>query len=247
MGNIPKNFLQTCKTKDIPDKWKSSPGSVRRYLPDWNYVLTDDVDNRKLVETHFPDFLETYDSFPRGIQRADAVRYIWLYLYGGVYMDLDSELQKSIEPLFEETQGDLYLVKAPNGFGYYTNMFMASSPKNPFWLECISEMKQSKAPWWMPEDFQVLWTTGPGMVTRVAERWDKPIVSIPSKLIVPNNVCCPGVEHPDAYAKQLEGGSCNGPIIQTGIYLQCHWQEVLVFFLVLILLIILVVLWFRQS
>jgi len=35
------------------------------------YVLWKDEDNKKLVELHYPEYLETYESLPREIYRAD--------------------------------------------------------------------------------------------------------------------------------------------------------------------------------
>jgi len=40
----------------------------------------------QLIATKFPWFLDTYKSYPYGIQRADALRYFVLYEYGGVYI-----------------------------------------------------------------------------------------------------------------------------------------------------------------
>ena len=38
---------------------------------------------------HYPHLLETFKSYPFNIQRADAIRYMVLEHYGGVYIDLD--------------------------------------------------------------------------------------------------------------------------------------------------------------
>ena len=57
-----------------------------------------DKDNRALVESEFPDFLPTYDGYEHNIQRADAVRYMIMHKFGGVYADLDFE---SVRPLDE--------------------------------------------------------------------------------------------------------------------------------------------------
>src|SRR5437762_1813333 len=110
---IPRRIMQTWKTKNVPEHWKPSPLSIRQHMPDWEYTLMTDEDNRKFVAEHFPDFLPYYDRFPYPIQRADAIRYCWLYIHGGVYLDLDTVVQKSLEPLFEDG-GDLFLVASGN-------------------------------------------------------------------------------------------------------------------------------------
>jgi len=37
----------------------------------------------------YPWFLETFDSYPYNIERADVIRYFALYHFGGIYLDLD--------------------------------------------------------------------------------------------------------------------------------------------------------------
>ena len=100
MITIPKIIMQTWKNTDIPDKWKSSPASIRQYMPDWEYVLMTDDMNDQFVRTYFPDFYSHYVNFPYPIQRADAIRYMWLYKHGGIYMDMDFELIKPLDDLF---------------------------------------------------------------------------------------------------------------------------------------------------
>ena len=51
----------------------------------WNASM---VEN--LIRLRYPWFLETYLSYPYGIQRADVARYFILHTYGGTYMDMDT-------------------------------------------------------------------------------------------------------------------------------------------------------------
>jgi mannosyltransferase OCH1-like enzyme len=74
------------------------------YHPKWEYKLWTDVDNFKLVETHYPWFLPTYKSLPSNIQRADVVRYIYMHHFGGVYADLDIECLKPLEELISTSK-----------------------------------------------------------------------------------------------------------------------------------------------
>ena len=44
-ARLPKIIMQTWKNKDLPEKWKKSPLSITKYMPDWEYVLMTDEDN----------------------------------------------------------------------------------------------------------------------------------------------------------------------------------------------------------
>jgi mannosyltransferase OCH1-like enzyme len=234
---IPPILMQTWKDRNIPLHWLPSPESVATHLPEWGYKLMTDRDNRELVATFFPDFLPYYDNFPYPIQRADAIRACFLYLYGGLYMDLDFELQAPIDHLFEE--GDLFLVPSGNLSGMYTNAFMASKPRHPFWLDYIEEMKKP-APWWaIGKHLHVMTTTGPMALTRVINRGKYPHVKLPSELITPCNICnlhCPLSS--TALLHQLEGGSWNGWDSRFYNWWLCNWKSVIVALLLSILAVI---------
>src|SRR4051794_29501684 len=97
---IPKIIMQTWKNEVVPDKWKISPASLHQQMPSWKYVLMTDQDNEQFVRKHFPEFLPSYKAFPYNIQRADAIRYMWLYINGGLYIDLDTKVIHPLDELF---------------------------------------------------------------------------------------------------------------------------------------------------
>ncbi|RAH71410.1 TPT-domain-containing protein [Aspergillus aculeatinus CBS 121060] len=74
--------------------------TMRAQNPDWEYVLWDDETNRLLVETHFPWFLQDYLRLPKEILRADVVRNLYMFLFGGMYADVDTEALRPVESLF---------------------------------------------------------------------------------------------------------------------------------------------------
>ena len=126
--SIPRIIMQTWKTEELPEQWKSTQESIRKHMPHWEYVLMTDEMNRKFVEQHFPSFLPYYDAFPYPIQRADAIRYCWLYIHGGLYLDCDFELQGPLDELFT-ADSDLFLLASSNATSVITNGFMASKPR----------------------------------------------------------------------------------------------------------------------
>ena len=80
--------------------------------PNWEYHLWNGEEMDKLVETHFPEYLSIYKSFPYSVQRWDTIRYMILYLYGGVYADLDSECFRPIDELLEGK--NMFIILAAN-------------------------------------------------------------------------------------------------------------------------------------
>jgi len=239
---IPKRIWQTWKTHTVPEQWKASPESIHKYCPDWTYQLMDDQDNLQFVQETFPEYLSLYLQFDREIYRADMVRYLLLYKYGGVYLDLDIQLQRPLDHLFN-TGSDLYLVQTPNWVGY-TNSFMASAPNCPFWMKCIQKIKDrvENKPWYIQGDLKVLWTTGPNMVSEVIREYNHPYVTVPYKLGHPCTICdhylgrnCVNVE---SYIQELPGSSWSTSA-SLFHFLICRWQLVVFILIVLILVLVL--------
>ena len=97
---IPTLIYQTWKSKtSLPENFAHWRASFARLNPGYTLLLWDDADNRQFIADHFAWFLPTYDGFPQEIFRVDAVRYFFLYLHGGIYVDLDTQCLKPLEPL----------------------------------------------------------------------------------------------------------------------------------------------------
>lgn len=234
---IPKIIMQSWKTYDVPEKWKISPESIKKMMPDWQYVLMNDEDNRNMIKQHFPDFLPYYDSFPHNIMKVDASRYCFLYLYGGLYIDLDFEIQRDLSPLF--SVGEIFLVCSGNVSSYYTNSFMASKPRSKFWLEVIEEMKKPSKWYYWGKHIEVMAVTGPVALSRVANRTTSVISIVPKKLVMPCSICNLNCSTCESYLRPLEGSSWIGWDTMFYNFWLCNWK-VVVAFLICILFLLLV-------
>lgn len=238
---IPKIIMQTWKNNDVPPHWRPSVESIKKYMPDWEYVLMTDDDNRNLIKQHFPDFLPYYDKFPYPIQRADACRAVFLYLRGGIYMDLDFELLHPLDDLFT-SNNDAYFVCSGNIGSCVTNSFMASKPGHPFWLNYIEEMKKPAPSWALTKHFVVMNTTGPLALTRALKNSDIVYGTLPTKLIMPCSVC--NIDYCDAsssYLKPLKGQSWNSFDSLALNFLLCNWRKLV---MLVLLIIIVIVIWY---
>ncbi|KAK9372160.1 nucleotide-diphospho-sugar transferase [Lipomyces chichibuensis] len=98
---VPKLIHQSWSTQELPSKFETWSRSCREQNPDWQWVLWTDDDNLDLVKKHFPWFLEYYQKLPGEIYRADLVRNMYMYIYGGLYADLDIECLRPANELFE--------------------------------------------------------------------------------------------------------------------------------------------------
>jgi mannosyltransferase OCH1-like enzyme len=163
---IPKLIHQTWKTDSIPKKWHPFVNKVKILNPGWSYKLWTDQENDEFVKREFPEFYQLFAGFPRKIMRADTIRYLIMYKYGGVYMDLDYEVLKPFN--FENKNIVLPLeecVKDENSIKWIGNCFLASVPEHKFWQDVINDLQ--KDPPVVTDHSQVLKATGPMLLTRI--------------------------------------------------------------------------------
>ncbi len=171
---IPKIIHQTWKTREIPNEWKEFHQTWGEYNPDWQHIIWTDEDCLQFVYKHFPEFLNTFTSYSYNIQRADAFRYLVLYLHGGLYVDLDFECLRPVDDLV--VNRSFVIGKEPRIHAKWhgakvliSNAFMASVPGHPFLLEIIETMKKMNPR--STSHREVLETTGPLMVTNVLNNY----------------------------------------------------------------------------
>ena len=168
---IPPILFQTWKVRsDLPEYFAVARKTLLDLNVEFSFPLWDDADNRNFIERHFPWFLPTYDAYPREIYRADAVRYFFLYAFGGVYADLDVVGLRSLQSLV----GSPHVVLGRMGFDRdfrhaIPNAAMASAPRQPFWLYVISLMMElsEKALKLEPE-----FVTGPVVLKRAVDDFE---------------------------------------------------------------------------
>lgn len=94
---IPLIIHQTSASKMLSPQARRFRRSFATLNPGWKMKLYDDRDARSIIEAHLPDFLAAYDAFAHPIQRADMFRIAVVYLYGGVYADLDVRCLKPLD------------------------------------------------------------------------------------------------------------------------------------------------------
>jgi len=145
---FPKIIFQTWKNKTPPKKMAYWSETWRQYNPDYEYILWDDQDNRRFVQEEFAWFLPTYDAYDVEIKRADAIRYMFLYKYGGIYADLDFECMKPFDTLLETYASYDIVLGSMDSRGLWhsknniPNAIMISKPGAKFWIRLLERMQE---------------------------------------------------------------------------------------------------------
>jgi mannosyltransferase OCH1-like enzyme len=94
------NIIQTWKDENMPGIYKAYSDKVKFYNPNWNYMFFTDTDIVKFILEKMPQHYSTFENFKQKIQQLDYFRYLVIYYYGGVYLDLDMNIIDSLDDLY---------------------------------------------------------------------------------------------------------------------------------------------------
>ena len=146
---FPRRIFQTWKNHSPPPNMNYWSRTWTTHNPSYTHDLWDDAQNRQFVAEHYTWFLPTYDSYDREIKRADAIRYMYLHKYGGIYADMDFECLQSFEPLLKKFESHSNIVlgsmaSAPHlGMHSIPNAILISKPGQDFWLSLLHKMEEA--------------------------------------------------------------------------------------------------------
>lgn len=193
---IPKIFHQMWLSKDgsnvdqpSKDSYRQNIKDLKRLNPDFEYRWWNNREVEKLFNhPTMKKYKEDFELLTPHICKCDFARYMLLYLYGGVYFDLDFKFYKAFpenlldnelllfhEPDFPKNypMGDYSLKKWTGCDRILANNILATAPGNDFWLTLMDEVVK------MAKRFRdegvnlirakdVICITGPEILTRTA-------------------------------------------------------------------------------
>lgn len=138
---------QSWSSNILPAKYLTLKIKNKKFFKDWEYKLWTDDENDFFIKNKYPSFYKVYKKYNHYINKVDAVRYFYLYEYGGLYMDLDVMILKDVTNLLSENKCCLFSQTAINDYFKFKNyekyidpMIMYSPPKNKFIEKLIKKL-----------------------------------------------------------------------------------------------------------
>jgi mannosyltransferase OCH1-like enzyme len=177
--------------------------------------LWTDAKARKFISEEYPWFLDTFDSYPYGIQRADTIRYFILQHYGGIYLDLDDGCNRRLDPLLSYSAWVRRTV--PTGI---SNDAMGSVPNHPFFAHVVNSLKKYNRNWGMPY-ITVMYSTGPLFLSVMWKEymWQTRPAAEHVRLLMPAEYR----GFPSSFFNISKGSSWHGKDAQTIFWMGKHW------------------------
>lgn len=127
---IPKTIYQTWYTKNIPDPIQKDIENMKSLNPGYTYQLFDDDTMRDFIQTYYSkQILEIYDVLKVGAAKADLWRYLVLYKYGGIYLDIDSVWNGAFDSIISEK--DTAVISRENNEDLFVQWCLIFAPGHP--------------------------------------------------------------------------------------------------------------------
>ena len=209
-SGIPKRIIQIWGGgSDLPLLARAASANVRLLNPEFEYFRFDDNSMEDFLKECFPEYRVVFQSFRFPIQRYDFVRYLAIYQFGGFYFDMDVFLASSLSDLpesgcifpFEALTMNRFLRREYGMDWEIGNYAFGATAGHPFLRAVIencvraqNDMKWAQEmmrsiPRLFHEDFFVLYTTGPLLVSRTLAEYSNAAKDV--RVLFPENVCDP--------------------------------------------------------
>lgn len=143
---IPHIIHQIYNDDNIPVALGEYVRTMVTQNPKWKYYFWTSSSARKLVAERYPQLLRMWDSYKSVMNRADAIRYIILYEFGGFYADLDVSCLRPLDNITmkyacifptEPFEHSVFRLRVPY---LINNAIMLCRPKHPFLKQMIQSL-----------------------------------------------------------------------------------------------------------
>ena len=139
---IPKIIWQTYKDSynKLAPYMHESMQTWKDMNPEYDHMYMDDLQAKEFILEHFgQEWLDIFNSVPVGVMRGDLWRYMIIYIYGGIYADLDTHC---LEPISTWLKNDMDMIVCPETDKHFCQWTFAAAPKHPVIRSVLDHIKE---------------------------------------------------------------------------------------------------------
>ena len=127
---IEKNIFQSWYTTKLHPSIQEKINYYKKINPEYTYHLYTDDDMDNFVNDNFKgEIADCYNKLNIIVAKVDFWRYLVLYKYGGVYLDMDSSIEKPLNQLI--TDKDEAIITAEGNPNLYVQWALIFSKQHP--------------------------------------------------------------------------------------------------------------------
>jgi mannosyltransferase OCH1-like enzyme len=164
---IEKNIFQSWHTKTLHTAVKNEIEIFKKKNPEYEYKLYTDEDMDKFVNKHYiGEIADCYNKLNIIVAKVDFWRYLALYKYGGIYLDMDSSIVEPLRNLISDDDDAIITAEGnPNLYVQWALIFSKQHPILKTTIDLIIDnIKNNK----YPNDIHK--TTGPTVYSKAINK-----------------------------------------------------------------------------
>lgn len=160
---INKNIFQSWHTKKLHTSLQEKIDIFKKLNSKYIYYLYDDNDMDNFVNEHYKgEIANCYNKLNIIVAKVDFWRYLVLYKYGGVYLDMDSSIEQPLDELINDH--DQAIITAEGNPNLYAQWALIFSKQHPILKKTIQLVCDNIKNNTFPND--ILKMTGPFVYTK---------------------------------------------------------------------------------
>jgi len=158
-------WISSINNEEIYDKFRIASNACIKLHSNYNYTLWTDKKILILLKTSYSWFLPIYQNYRYDMQRIDAMKYLLLFHFGGIYLDLDikcnvEDLITAMLPLDKrDYEPDIIFHMGTEGISANTDI-IAAKKFHPFFKLAISQLKSANR-WFYLYHLTIILSAGP--------------------------------------------------------------------------------------
>lgn len=158
---------------DIPSKYHQYLENFKIHNPEYEFKIWLRNNTLDEVYANFPQYYEDLLKIQPIISVCDILRFMVVYIYGGLYIDADFNCRRNVSPLLDNKDILIFEEMPEHQGNYLCNGCFAASPKHDFILGWIAQMFENRK-----QKVGVMETTGPSAFYKYfSETENKPELS----------------------------------------------------------------------
>ncbi|CAF1304615.1 unnamed protein product [Rotaria sordida] len=227
-------WISSKTNKEIYENFRIAANACIELHSNYNYTLWTHKKILDWLKIHYTWFLPIYENYQHDMQRIDAMKYLLLFHFGGIYIDLDvkcnvQDIITSMLPLDKQDyEPDIIFHMGTEGISANTDI-IAAKKFHPFFKLAISQLKTANR-WFYLYHLTIILSAGPTFLYGIYKQF--PLKDI--FYYVPNNVL---------YGKLIEGvggGTWYGKdsVILFHFMENKIWSSFVIFFIIIIFFIV---------
>lgn len=143
---IPKNIFQSWYTLNLHPEVQNVINKIKELNPEYNHKIYTDDEIDKFVNENFQgEIADAYNKLNHIVAKVDFWRYLILYKYGGVYLDMDSSILVSLDSFIRDVDDAIITAeKNPEFYVQWGLIFNKNHPVLKKTIEFIIENINNK-------------------------------------------------------------------------------------------------------